>query len=169
LRTDNLIHFIQSVIIALFCLLAFPAVVAAAADPKETAEILDAAESVFQKMAARDFPALWKGLTTETRQSIIASVRKAEAKIGREHAEESLRNDFQSGGTFARAYWEAYLTRFDPKTILEESRWSMGRVSGNRAEIVLRHRKADHDAHLKMFREEGRWRVGLDETFSTRH
>jgi len=41
-------------------------------------------------------------------------------------------------------------------------------VKKDRAEIVLRYRKSDHDAILKLFFEAGAWRVGLDETFSTR-
>ena len=159
---------IQAVIIAVLCLLAFPAVMMAAEDPKETAEILDAAEAVFQNMAKRDLPALWRGLTAETQRNIIRNVRKAEGKIGRDHAEEQLRSIFQNGEALAREYWEAYLFQFDPKTILNESRWSMGPVNKNRADIILRHQKSDHDALLKMFREEGRWKVGLDETFSTR-
>jgi uncharacterized protein involved in type VI secretion and phage assembly len=44
----------------------------------------------------------------------------------------------------------------------------MGPVQKNRAEIILRYQKSDHDALLKLFREEGLWKVGLDETFSTR-
>jgi hypothetical protein len=159
---------IQAVILAILCFLAFPAVTMAAEDPKETEQILDAAEAVFQNMEKRDLPALWRGLTAETQRSIMRNVRKAEGKIGHDHTEEQLRSVFQNGEALAREYWEAYLTQFDPKTILNESRWSMGSVNKNRAEIILRHRKSDHDALLKMFREEGRWKVGLDETFSTR-
>ena len=158
----------QALFIAILCFLAFPAVVASAADPKETQEILDAAEAVFQNMAKRDFPALWLGLTAETRQGIIQSVRKAEGKIGRDHTEEQLLTAFKNGEAVAREYWEAYLLQFDPKTVLNESRWSMGPVVKNKAEIILRHQKSDHDAHLRMFREDGLWKVGLDETFSTR-
>ncbi|MCE5265735.1 MAG: hypothetical protein LLG97_19680 [Deltaproteobacteria bacterium] len=168
MHPDKLIHRLQPIIIALLCLLAFPAVIAAADDPKETAEILDAAEAVFQKMAAGDFPALWRGLTSETQRNIIRNVRKAEGKIGHDYTEEQIRHAFQNGEPLAREYWKAYLTWFDPKTVLKESQWSMGKVNRGRAEIILRYHKSDHDALLKMFREEGRWKVGLDETFSAR-
>jgi hypothetical protein len=169
LHPDNKpIHSIQAFIVALFCFLAFIPVASAAVDPKETPEILDAAEAVFQNMAKKDFPALWRGLTAETQRSIIQSVQKAEGRIGHDHTEEQLRSAFQNGEALAREYWEAYLFRFDPKTVLNESRWNMGPVNKNRAEIILRHQKSDHDALLKMFREEGVWKVGLDETFSNR-
>jgi len=44
----------------------------------------------------------------------------------------------------------------------------MGPVRNDRAEIVLRHKKSEHDARIQMFREEGVWKIGLKETFSTR-
>jgi len=148
--------------------MAFPAVVRAAADPKEEAEILDAAESVFLNMAKRDFPALWRGLTADTQRAIVRNTHKAVVKEGKTISEEEVRADFEKGGGIALEYWGGYLSRFDPKTVLEESRWTFGEFKKDRAEILLRHKKSDYDAHLKMFREGGLWKVGLDETFSTR-
>ena len=154
--------------VVLLFFMAFPAVMRAAADPKEEAEILNAAESVFQNMAKRDCPALWRGLTAETQRAIVRNVHKAVAKAGQTFSEEEVRADFEKGGGLALDYWGGYLTQFDPKTILEESRWTFGEFKKDRAEILLRHQKSDYDAHLKMFREGGLWKVGLDETFSTR-
>jgi hypothetical protein len=168
LRTQKRIHPIWAVVAVLICLLVFPAVIAAAANPKDTDDILNAAESVFQNMAKRDFPALWQGLTAGTRRNILRSVQKAEGKAGHDYTEEQLRLAFEKGDAISREYWEGYLSQFDPKTILTDSRWSMGPVNRDRAEIILRHQKADHDALLKLFREDGVWKVGLDETFSTR-
>jgi hypothetical protein len=68
----------------------------------------------------------------------------------------------------AKGYWSGYLSSFDPKTVLEQSAWKMGEIKKDRAEIILRYRKSSNDAILKMYREEGSWKVGLDETFSTR-
>ena len=156
------------IVVALFCLMAFPAVIRAAADPKEEAEILNAAESVFLSMAKRDFPALWRGLTADTQRAIVRNTHKAVVKAGLTFSEEQVRADFEKGGGTALDYWGGYLSRFDPKIILEESRWTFGEFKKDRAEILLRYQKSDHDAHLKMFREGGLWKVGLDETFSTR-
>jgi hypothetical protein len=150
----------------LVCLI-FPGAPAAAADA-DHAEILAAAESIFQHMEKRNYPALWEGLSEATRRSIARSVGKAIARAGGEAAEEGIRADFATGGPIARQYWEAYLAQFDPRTVLEESRWSMGAVKRDRAEIVLRYRKSRHDTILKLVREGGAWHVGLDETFSTR-
>ena len=155
-------------VVALLCLTAFPAVMRAAADPKEEAEILNAAESVFLNMAKKDFPALWRGLTAETQRAIVRNVHKAVVKEGKTFTEEEVRADLEKGGGLALDYWGGYLSRFDPKTVLEESRWIFGEFKKDRAEILLRYRKSDYDAHLKMFREGGLWKVGLDETFSVR-
>jgi len=155
-------------VVALLCLMALPAVIRAAADPKEEAEILNAAESVFLNMEKRDFPALWRGLTAETQRAIVRNVHKAVVKEGKTFSEEEVRADIEKGGRLALDYWEGYLSRFDPKTVLEESRWTFGEFKKDRAEIILRHKKSDYDAHLKMFREGGLWKVGLDETFSVR-
>ena len=155
-------------VVALLCLTAFPAVIRAAADPKEEAEILNAAESVFLNMAKKDFPALWRGLSAETQRAIVRNVHKAVVKAGMTFSEEEVRADLEKGGGLALDYWGGYLSRFDPKTVLEESRWIFGEFKKDRAEILLRYRKSDYDAHLKMFREGGLWKVGLDETFSTR-
>jgi hypothetical protein len=162
-------HFIKASLLAIVIfLLTFPALARSAADPKETADILNAAESVFQSMEKRNFPALWRGLTADTQRTIIRSVSKASVKAGMNFGEKEIRDDFEKGGGMARDYWGGYLSEFDPKTILEESRWTMGEVKKERAIIVLRYRKSDRDALVKMFREGGLWKVGLDETFSTR-
>jgi hypothetical protein len=81
---------------------------------------------------------------------------------------EAVRRDFVAGGPIARDYWDAFLRRFDPDAALEHSRWEIGSVGKDRAEILLTHHGADHPATLKMFREDGGWKTGLVETFWSR-
>ena len=81
---------------------------------------------------------------------------------------EAVRRDFVAGGPIARDYWDAFLRRFDPDAALEHSRWEIGSVGKDRAEILLTHQGADHPATLKMFREDGGWKAGLVETFWSR-
>jgi hypothetical protein len=119
-------------------------------------------------MSKAVYPALWSGLSAASRKSIIVSVRRSLGKAGFEYSEESIRTDFEKNGEIARGYWGGYLAEFDPKMVLEESKWSMGEVKKDKAEIIIRHKKSEHDTILKMFREEGLWKVGLDESFSTR-
>jgi hypothetical protein len=155
--------------ILLLCCLLLPAKLLAAGDAaRGVSSILSAAESVFQSMSQAAYPALWDGLSSQSRQNIIKNVRKAISKSGFDYAEERIRADFAAGGELARDYWTNYVLQFEPKLVLEESKWTMGELKNDTAEIIIRHKKSDRDAILKMFREEGAWKVGLEETFSTR-
>jgi hypothetical protein len=95
----------SSLAIAIVFFLAFPAAARSGADPKQSAEILNAAESVFESMAKRDFPALWRGLTGDTRRTIVRNVYKAVGKAGINFSEEEIRADFEKGGGIAQDYW----------------------------------------------------------------
>jgi len=78
---------------------------------------------------------------------------------------EAIASRLIAGGPIAREYWDAFLRRFDPDAALEHSRWEIGSVGNDRAEILLTHHGADRPATLKMFLEDGEWRAGLVETF----
>jgi hypothetical protein len=163
-------HLLQALFIAVVvCLVSFPATLTAAdgANVDQTS-ILTAAESVFQAMQRGDYAALWRGLTAGTQRTIVRNVEKALDKAGKAQTEEIIRRDMESGGELAKGYWSGYLSSFDPKTVLDQSTWKMGEIKKDRSEIILRYRKSSDDAILKMYREEGSWKVGLDETFSTR-
>ncbi len=131
-------------------------------------EALEAAESVFKFMKAKDYPAIWQGLTKETKNEIVASVRKAAKKTGQEYTLEQLVKDFASGGPQAKAYWEAYLNVFNPDMVLEDSKWSMGPIEKNVATVNIQYKKSDKPAILILKKEGGIWRLGLDETFGSR-
>lgn len=117
-------------------------------------------------MKARDYPATFTVLSAKSRETIVAqtsaSLAAAKAAVS---DREAVRNDFIKGGPIAREYWDAFLRNFDPDSVLEHSRWEIGSVGKNRAEILLTHHGAEHPAALKMFLEEGGWKVGLVETF----
>lgn len=139
-------------------------------------------------MKARDYPAIFAALTVKSRETIVAETTSAlaaapkQASPGKPAAAgapsspasspapvpEAVRRDFAAGGPIARDYWDAFLRRFDPDAALEHSRWEIGSVGNDRAEILLTHHGADHPATLKMFREESGWKVGLVETFWSR-
>ena len=139
---------------------------ASPADHPAVPEILSRAESLFQKMKARDYPAIFAILSAKSRETIVAqtsaSLAAAKAAVS---DREGVRNDFIKGGPIAREYWDAFLRNFDPDSVLEHSRWEIGSVGKDRAEILLTHHGADHPAALKMFLEAGGWKVGLVETF----
>ena len=165
-----------------------PASAASPEDHPAVPAILDRAESFFQSMKSRDYPAIFAALSAKSRETIVAETSSALAAAARlappgkpavagapsapakasPPDPEAVRSDFVAGGPIARDYWDAFLRRFDPDAALERSRWAIGSVGKDRAEILLTHHGADHPATLKMFREDGGWKAGLVETFWSR-
>jgi hypothetical protein len=150
--------------------------------------ILARAESLFLSMKSRDYPAIFAALSAKSQETIVAETSSALAAaakqprpgkptateipsaLARDRAPglEGIRSDFIAGGPIARDYWDAFLSRFDPDAALEHSRWEIGSVGKDRAEILLTHRGAERPAVLKMFLEGGGWKAGLVETFWSR-
>jgi hypothetical protein len=139
-------------------------------------------------MKARDYPAIFAVLSSKSRETIVAETTSALAAAARQAPPgkptagetpsalardpapglDAVRGDFIAGGPIARDYWDAFLSRFDPDTALEHSRWEIGSVGKDRAEILLTHQGAERPAVLKMFLEAGGWKTGLVETFWSR-
>jgi len=183
---------VAAVFLLLSCSSPFPAAApswAAAKDHPDVPAILDRAESLFQAMKAHDYPAIFAALSAKSRETIVAETTSAIAAAAAQAppgkpagadtppgplprdpvpGSEAIRSDFVAGGPIARDYWDAFLRRFDPDVALEHSRWEIGSVKKDRAEILLTHHGATHPATLKMFREDGAWKVGLVETFWSR-
>jgi hypothetical protein len=128
-------------------------------------EILSSAESLFKAMQQKNYPKIWMFLTFKSKTIIVDDVWKAEEKVSKKHTKENIGKDFAAGDQLSRLYWNSYLEIFNPDFVLEESRWEMGKVEKDKAEIQIRYRKSEKPATLKMFKEEGKWVVGLEETF----
>jgi hypothetical protein len=144
-----------------------------AAPNKDLEDILSSAESLFKVMKEKNYSKIWFYLSNASRNSITddtyKNIMKYEKERGREmrYSKEQIGVDFSNGGPIAQAYWNSYLDVFNPDIVLEQSRWKMGKVSQDRAQISVTYRKAERPAMIQMFREEGRWRVGLTETFTS--
>jgi len=156
--------------VVLVLALCLPSRAASPEDHPAVPAILASAESLFQSMKSRDYPAIFAGLTAKSRETIVAETASAlaaewTARPGIPPDPEAVRRDLAAGGPIAREYWDAFLRRFDPDLALERSRWEIGTVDTDKAEILLTHHGADHPAVLEMFREDGGWKVGLVETF----
>lgn len=152
--------------------------------------ILARAESLFQSMKARDYPAIFAALSAKSRDTIVAETSSAIAAAAMQATppdgksldgrsvspparspvpdRDAVRRDFISGGPIARDYWDAFLRRFDPDDALERSRWEIGSMGKDRAEILLTRHGSDRPAQMKMFLEGGAWKAGLVETFWSR-
>ena len=151
--------------VALLALLFHPLDNDAQGPAGETDNILAAAELHFTQLKAKQYPGIWQTLTAKTQENIMDSVIKASAKQGQRLTTEQVRNDFTVGGPLSKAYWDAYLTTFNPDMVLKESSWTMGKIKKDYAEVIIQHKKAERPAIIQMKKENGAWRVGLEETF----
>jgi hypothetical protein len=128
-------------------------------------EVLSAAEGFFLSLKEKRFADAWEFLTIKSRDTIVSEVfneiNKKEARIGKEVVKE----DFYKNGELARLYWNAFLKNFDPDIILEQSIWSIGKIKDDTATIVLKYEKSEYNSELKLYKEDGRWHVGLVESF----
>jgi hypothetical protein len=177
-----------SLLLFAFLFVAQPAYAVPTEENPAVPEILDRAESLFLSMKARDYPAIFAVLSAKSRETIVAETTSALSAAARKPPSlgpaaadnlsasakipapglEVVRSDFIAGGPIARDYWNAFLSRFDPDAALEHSRWEIGSVGRDRAEILLTHHGAERPAVLKMFLEAGGWKAGLVETFWSR-
>jgi len=143
---------------------------------KEQHGVLSAAESLFRMMKEGNYSRIWFYLSVSSRNSIIDStyknIVKYEKERGREtvYSRDQIGNDFLTGGVVAQAYWKSYLEAFNPDIVLEQSRWELGMIETDRAQIYVKYKKAERPAVIQMYKEEGYWKVGLIETFkATKH
>jgi hypothetical protein len=128
-------------------------------------EVLSAAEGFFIALKENRFADAWESLTIKSRDTIVSEVfneiNKKEARIGKEVVKE----DFYKNGELARLYWNAFLKNFDPDIILERSVWNIGKIKGDTAKIILKYEESEYNSELKLYKEDGRWHVGLVESF----
>ncbi len=128
-------------------------------------EVLTSAEGFFIALKEKRFSDAWKYLTTKSRDTIVSEVydeiNKTKAKIGRELVAE----DFDKNDELSGLYWDAFIKNFDPDTVLEQSTWNIGQMKGDTAIIVLQYKESQYNSELKLYKEDGRWRVGLIESF----
>lgn len=135
---------------------------------QEEEVIIGTAENLFKAMKNKEYEKIWTLLSRKTQNEIVVNVRKSISKAGQKMDEKEIISDFQEAGVLAKSYWDAYLFAFNPDWVLEESVWRMGDVGRNTAEVYIKYYKSEQPAILKMFKEDGLWKAGLEETFGTR-
>ena len=135
---------------------------------KTTAAILETAEMFFVSLKERKYGTVWALLSEKSCRTIITDIYKASKENGENLQKEDIKSDFDKKGIISNTYWDSFLHDFDPDMVLEESRWEMGPVNKDKAEIIILHKKSEHPAILQMFKENGVWKVGFSETFIVR-
>lgn len=137
-------------------------------DQAEEDSILSAAENLFINMKNKEYVSVWNCLSVKSKQVIIENVYTESKKTGVEYKKNELLNDFNFGGMLAKAYWDSFLTEFDSNIALEQCKWEMGKIEKKEAEVILKYKKSDKPAILKMYKENNAWKVGLKESFGAR-
>ena len=127
--------------------------------------LLSTVESTFAAMKNRDYPGIWTRLSSASRNAIVEDTRKAIARGGGEAPKDRIEQDFREGGPVARTYWDGFLRRFDPDATLFTSRWEMVEASDTEAYLLITHEGAEKPAVVRLYKEDGAWKVGLAETF----
>ncbi|PWB62247.1 MAG: hypothetical protein C3F14_10130 [Deltaproteobacteria bacterium] len=117
-------------------------------------------------MQAKNYVGIWGLLSAASQKTLIDETSTAIAEAsGKQVPKEEIRREFSEGGPIARGYWNGFLENFDPRLALEQSTWEKGTIGADRAEILITYKTAEKPALLKLFRENGGWKVGLVETF----
>jgi hypothetical protein len=136
--------------------------------------VLISADTFFKSLKGKNYTKAWSLLSQKSQDTIIDDVFKeiiknqASQKTAAEYSKEQINADFKAGGPLSREYWNSFLVYFNPDFVLEQSKWDMGTIKKDKAEISIQYKKSDNPAVLQMFKENNVWKVGLAETFWTR-
>lgn len=131
-------------------------------------KVLASAEGFFRSLKTKNYRQAWSFLSRRSREVICNDIYKGSLDPSTGYTKEQIKSDLQAGGMIAGSYWKGVLELFDPNSVLDESKWEMGFVHSDAAELFITHRKSSRPARLKLFNETGVWRVGLVESFWTR-
>jgi DNA-binding protein Fis len=141
---------------------------------EQTDAVLTSAESFFKSLKGKDYTKIWSLLSQKSQDTIVDDIFKETLKNqssqtpATEYSKEQIFADLKVGGSLSKAYWNSFLEYFDPDVVLNQSKWDIGTVKKDRAEISIQYKKSDNPAMLQMFKENNTWKVGLVETFWTR-
>ena len=133
---------------------------------REEGLVLAAAESFFIYLNDKDYKTAWSLLSERSCQVIIDDVYSASVKRSPEIDIENIARDFNMNGIIFNKYWTAFRANFDPDIVLNRRVWEFEEINSSNAIILL---KGSGVTKLKMFKEEGVWKIGFVETFWARN
>ncbi|MGV8080481.1 MAG: hypothetical protein AB2L22_10570 [Syntrophales bacterium] len=136
--------------------------------PEEEHAILSAAEKTFLCLNEKRYRDVWESISRKSRDAVIRDVLDACEAFHIRCDEMKIRESFARGGPDALIYWENFLSAFDPNSVIRESRWMMGKSGAEEADIAVLHRDSDREAVFRVVKEDGVWKMGLEESFGVR-
>lgn len=127
---------------------------------------IDNSESFFQFLQSHDYIKAWSQMTEKSHDTIVSDVYDAIKKKSAEPiSKENISDDFKQCGGICQEYWKGFLSYFNPAEVLDNSTWSTGNSEKNYCEILLKHKNSETPAIIKMYKENGMWKIGLTESF----
>lgn len=135
---------------------------------KQEDEVINAVEGFFIALRDKRFTDAWELLTNRSRETIIDEVYKDINKTNVRIGIEVVKEEFDRKGDLFQIYWSNFLKNFDPDSILEQSVWNAPKIKTSMAIIITQHKKSEYPSELKVYKENGKWRFGLVESFWTR-
>jgi hypothetical protein len=130
--------------------------------------VLTPAYSFFVNLKNHNYIKLWPLLTSFSKQTIVNNIEKSfirnKIKIGVRRINKSMKN----GGYIAKSYWKGFLKGFNPNMVLKYSVWKIKSIGSTTAQIEIDYKYAKAPTFLKIYKQKGRWKLGLFETFYNR-
>ncbi len=131
----------------------------------EIVKALNAVEGFFKDLKERHYIEVWNRLTEKSKIKIVDDVAKAFEKRGQIINKKEIYQDFSQNGYIAKAYWEGFLSYFNPDMVLIDSTWEPSKFTNSYGEIKIRYKNNENPAILKVYLENGEWKIGLTESF----
>lgn len=153
------------IIITLLVTLTF---LSAYAGQDEDNAVLDTADKFFSKLDNNDYPDLWHALSKTSKNKIADDILDAYKDDKKNQYNITIKDivaDFDKCGNICNSYWMGFSRSFSAREVTMNSEWSIGKSEKDYYEIVLRNKKAQYPAILKIYKEDGAWKVGLTESF----
>lgn len=150
------------ILIAAFLTLSFQCGVSYA---KERAgAVLFPAYSFFVNLKNHNYKKTWSLLTHSSRKTIVKEIEgsfvKKKINIGVRRISKSMK----TGGYIAKSYWGGFLKSFNPDMVLKYSAWKVKSIGSKKARIEIDYKYAKAPTFLKMYKQNGKWRLGLMES-----
>jgi len=130
--------------------------------------VLAPAYSFFVNLKNHNFKNIWPLLTRYSRKTIVNDIENSFIKNKIKISADKINKSMKTGGYIAKSYWKGFLTSFNPNMALKYSVWKIKSIGTKTALIELKYKYAKAPTILKVYKQKGRWKFGLIETFYNR-
>lgn len=128
--------------------------------------VLFPAYSFFVNLNSHNYKNAWSFLTKSSHIAIINEIENSFAKNNIKNISgQKISNSMKNGGFISKSYWRGFLKSFNPKMVIKYSVWTIKSIGAKTAQIEINYKYGKAPTFLKMYKEDGKWKFGLYETF----